>query len=377
MDKKCSGCPIVLKNIALLNCSKCRDEYHYSCDYLNPLRYHGYALYAEAKNLREITTILQLERMQHSLKRVLKFINNSTRNIASTCINNILIVGDFNLGSLSWSKVPNEPHLIANPSNILHSLKQFNYLTNNKNRILDLVFCNKTILELSPSPQTLSVIDPAHPPLNFSLPFRSYSKLDHNNNIKLQFHKADYDNIIKELNSTDWDKILKVYDNVDSVLSRFYVILNLVISKYVPKYVSQPKQPFSRKKINLDSLYKINGTVLTQVDFIRDLGVTLDRQLKFNIHIDTIANKALKILALLSPNVIIKYNFGNADYEGINDNLEGLNWSSLFSECQTVNHMTTIFYAELRKIIEKCVPKKKIKNESCYPVWYSKNLIKR
>lgn len=40
-DSKCAGCPNIYKNIAFLSCSRCQDNYHYSCvnynkeDYLN------------------------------------------------------------------------------------------------------------------------------------------------------------------------------------------------------------------------------------------------------------------------------------------------------------------------------------------------------
>ncbi|VVC87838.1 unnamed protein product [Leptidea sinapis] len=188
MNKKCSGCPNVLKNIALLNCSKRRDKYHYSC-----LNFNREDYLELSKSIKD-SWICPLCRSKEP-----KGDNNNTP-------------------VRTHATLTQESDECFSQNNITLRSKKSNCNCVSSEHIRDiireelqnLVFCNKTILELSPSPQPLSVVDPAHHPLNFSLPFRSYSKLDHNNNIKLKFHEADYDNIIKELNSTDWEKNLKL-----------------------------------------------------------------------------------------------------------------------------------------------------------------------
>lgn len=49
---------------------------------------------------------------------------------------------------------------------------------------------------------------------------------------------------------------------------------------------------FSRKKLRLNYDYKVNKSSLKKVNCSNDLGVTIDSQLRFNIHLDTVINNA-------------------------------------------------------------------------------------
>lgn len=56
---------------------------------------------------------------------------------------------------------------------------------------------------------------------------------------------------------------------------------------------------FSRKITNIHYDYNIAGKQINRVDFIRDLGITLDSKLTFNLHIDNICKKAYKSLGMI------------------------------------------------------------------------------
>lgn len=56
---------------------------------------------------------------------------------------------------------------------------------------------------------------------------------------------------------------------------------------------------FTAKRIPLPTTYNIDGTPLEQVTSINDLGILLDSKLKFNLHIDNIYRKSLKMLGFL------------------------------------------------------------------------------
>lgn len=59
---------------------------------------------------------------------------------------------------------------------------------------------------------------------------------------------------------------------------------------------------FSRKHNKFPSRYSINGAILKRVDQVRDLGVALDSEMKFTIHVNNTINKCLRMLAFLFRN---------------------------------------------------------------------------
>lgn len=87
-----------------------------------------------------------------------------------------LIMGDFNLSCVDWSSgvddssvlVPSgSGHLYTSLTEFmaLHNLHQFNSVTNNNNKVLDLVLSNIGKILVSLSDDSLSTVDPQHPPL--------------------------------------------------------------------------------------------------------------------------------------------------------------------------------------------------------------------
>ena len=56
---------------------------------------------------------------------------------------------------------------------------------------------------------------------------------------------------------------------------------------------------FSRKHFPVHSDYHINGIQIPRAEYVKDLGVTLDKQLTFKLHISHIVSKASRQLGLL------------------------------------------------------------------------------
>lgn len=56
---------------------------------------------------------------------------------------------------------------------------------------------------------------------------------------------------------------------------------------------------FTRNVIPINFSYSISGTNISKVDHLRDLGVTLDRTLKFSLHVEMMVNSANRMLGYL------------------------------------------------------------------------------
>ena len=59
---------------------------------------------------------------------------------------------------------------------------------------------------------------------------------------------------------------------------------------------------FSRKKILLMYDYTIDGTALSRVTYVRDLGITYDSELTFREHICNISSRACKMYGFIVRN---------------------------------------------------------------------------
>ncbi|XP_037870363.1 uncharacterized protein LOC119629248 [Bombyx mori] len=59
---------------------------------------------------------------------------------------------------------------------------------------------------------------------------------------------------------------------------------------------------FSRRKTRSHYNYTINHSIIKEVDSIRDLGVEVDRELRFHVHIEKICSKAFKSLGFVLRN---------------------------------------------------------------------------
>lgn len=177
-------------------------------------------------------------------KHMLKdFLDNANRILESH--NNTLILGDFNLSSVSWPSNTNTvPLSDLRPGPLgtmlldfvaLNNLGQYNTVLNNQERILDLVLSTEAIERVRESRYVLSNIDPYHPPLEFELscgkPTHLLPKVCSG---KVNFHKADYAKISSELNSVLSDREFLVLANVDDMVDLLYRKIKEAIAKHAP-----------------------------------------------------------------------------------------------------------------------------------------------
>lgn len=119
-------------------------------------------------------------------------------------------VGDFNLRTINWSEL-NNPLKTQHISSLdqlfidftsVNNLRQCNNVTNKNNRLLDIVLVDVPgccVSEADP----LSVIDLHHPPLEIQITLTELLKLKSNSITKINFHKADYKAINKQLKEKD------------------------------------------------------------------------------------------------------------------------------------------------------------------------------
>lgn len=158
-----------------------------------------------------------------------------------------LILGDFNMGGIHWDGSPGMPLSASiNPNSKhelwlsdfinLHDLRQYNWVKNNKKRILDLVLSDVNVTGLRLCVAPLSNIDAYHPPLECELECdASQDNLNNKQEPRFKFFKADYTKILEELGGICWSDVFLKCSNVDSMVTTFYRIMNETITKYVPK----------------------------------------------------------------------------------------------------------------------------------------------
>lgn len=178
------------------------------------------------------------------------FVINSSRVLDKQSGGDNIILGDFNLSSITWSKSKN-CSLTANVSNsllnnmvidfmTLLNLSQYNSNLNIKGKILDLILCSITVSQVDTCTYPLSSIDPLHPPIQFSVELNCPNRLEARCNEKFLFNKADYDKIISDLNVIPWLDELSKCLTVDDMVAAFYHHLKIIIAKHVPK--SKPRK---------------------------------------------------------------------------------------------------------------------------------------
>lgn len=180
---------------------------------------------------------------------------------------NILICGDFNLPSIDWALQSNGSlspvnyllnDLHGTNTDFVHTmscfeLSQFNHHRNSNGRILDLVLsdlpsskisCHEPLLVLCP------IIDSNHPPVQLSLDIRKQQHLPPIDHPRYNFPVGDYRSINNFLGEVPWETELS--GPVDEMVARFYEIVMIFISNFVPKKKRRdPRYPvwFSRALI--------------------------------------------------------------------------------------------------------------------------------
>ncbi|XP_058821205.1 uncharacterized protein LOC131683342 isoform X1 [Topomyia yanbarensis] len=167
-------------------------------------------------------------------------------------VDEIIILGDFNLPSISWKSSRNGFLYSDSDHSVLHSgaarlldsyssatLLQINPIANENNCHLDLCFVSDqvfaTSVVMAPSPLVKPVAH--HPPLIAMID----RTLAHNYIVppvlvSYDFHKADHHSIADLFSTLDWLNILDPED-VDTAVQTFSNVLDYVIDRHVPKKV--------------------------------------------------------------------------------------------------------------------------------------------
>ncbi|CAK1588779.1 unnamed protein product [Parnassius mnemosyne] len=173
------------------------------------------------------------------------------------------IVGDFNLPDVNWKLVNdlNSNYTASFKARSLidfcyiNKLRQYNFVENKMRRILDLVLINSLHCTVNEANDILTIIDPLHPPIEIQLLISETRKLKYNSNVKKRnFYKADYEKIREHLSKINWDMLFMGLNDINSIVSVFYKIVNLAIEKFVPwSTIKSDKYPiwFSRSLINV------------------------------------------------------------------------------------------------------------------------------
>lgn len=168
----------------------------------------------------------------------------------------VIIAGDFNLGSIDWSTdntLSSSPCTTArNFANRLgyslvdfmssNSIKQINTVRNCYDRTLDLILCNFHGGSVSECKNPLSLVDVHHPPLDIAIKNISPAILKSKSSLKYNFWKANYALVNERLRSIDWASLFSDQEDVDLMVDTFYTQLNRIVDECVPRYNRRNKK---------------------------------------------------------------------------------------------------------------------------------------
>lgn len=174
----------------------------------------------------------------------------------------ILILGDYNLPSIKWvdnhgSLIPITTHSSSPSGELINTLNycnlsQINHTISTHGTTLALVMSNFMEDRVTLTQSDISVLpcDLYHPVLVLSIKSTHISMDDHIKK-KLNFFKANYQQINSELMAINWDFLNNLETNLAT--EKLYLILNNLIKKYVPIQYKGRKYPpwFSTEVITL------------------------------------------------------------------------------------------------------------------------------
>lgn len=203
-------------------------------------------------NVKYIDCKCSLDQYNVHLKSIENIVNISSPN------SHFLLIGDYNLAdSITWSAnsdgvcdasinqgcKDSEKKIIANTvldMLSLTNLNQFNHIKNNLNRTLDLVLSNMdhSKITLFEDTDPLVRLDNQHPALLLKLDIKPLKFLPENRQPKLNFFRADYEELNRLIDSIDWTKELQ-HLYVDKATQRFYELIKVLL-------VNVPKVKFAK-----------------------------------------------------------------------------------------------------------------------------------
>lgn len=120
------------------------------------------------------------------------------------------------------------------------NLLQFQNVPNINNRLLDLVFCTVSSIQVYGA-DPLSCLDKHHPAIVIDASQVDIPKSLRRKNTKhLNFYKSDFNKIKSKLLSIDWSEALSLV-NIDDCVTEFHEKLNEIIQRHTPKSKSNPR----------------------------------------------------------------------------------------------------------------------------------------
>jgi len=160
---------------------------------------------------------------------------------------NVILLGDFNLPGYNWNYAHglqfangfNASRIIRELLEILlnlinsFNLRQFIVQPNSNNTFLDLAFSNIDSITSEISYDPMCKLEPAHFAYVIDFVCDEVSSLEYSLK-SYDYVKGDYLSITKELNDCDFSSLSNNTLSLDDKVSKFYSILNNVISRNVP-----------------------------------------------------------------------------------------------------------------------------------------------
>uniref|UniRef100_A0A2H1VC59 SFRICE_022052 n=1 Tax=Spodoptera frugiperda TaxID=7108 RepID=A0A2H1VC59_SPOFR len=176
------------------------------------------------------------------------FLNNV--NNVLNIVDDVVILGDFNLGFIDWIRRDDDQHLSPlNYENSLgyslvdflsiNGLHQSNSFYNADRKILDLVVSNISELTVTKPDDLLSKLDAHHPNMLVSVPVPNAKQLVTKYRSGYNFFRADYEQIKTHLKNINWYDTFRECVNANERLNAFYVVLQSVMDNFVPKYTKK------------------------------------------------------------------------------------------------------------------------------------------
>lgn len=209
----------------------------------------------------------------------------------SALYDTLVVLGDFNLPSITWNQPDNSnilvPVMVNNCVNVCiesllcHGLFQVNNVYNFLGKLLDLVFVNQpSEISLNSSAPVTNPEDRFHPTIDLRILLPSTtSSTNISNSIRSKkvycFSRTDYPKLNSLLSAINWNDILssKV---LDVVINNFYSVLHDCISKSVPKIFKRDSigppwntNQLAKSKNKKNKLFKKYKKTGTSADFYK------------------------------------------------------------------------------------------------------------
>ena len=156
-------------------------------------------------------------------------------------ITDFFVAGDFNLPGMDWlngeSSVNdlNQSHIYIKNFMAVLNCVQLNNLKNENNRVLDLLFTNRSDCALSIVTDVLLPIDSHHPPFSVSVQYdRDCGCIQLKPYHKYCYRNVDYNKIMQEIENIQWNEL---FSNkiAEAAVSVFYEKIQSIIETHVPK----------------------------------------------------------------------------------------------------------------------------------------------